>query len=69
MISYRTVLQVFTFKKGMKTYQALFQKGNYNILNKTTITELKSALKEEHTLSQNLENIHQELHPNKFFKN
>jgi len=35
------------FKKAMEKYQSLFQKGNYNILNKTTITELKSALKEE----------------------
>lgn len=99
------------FKKAMEKYQALFQKGNYNILNKTTITELKSALKEEHTnykkrfvikkakgiqllnvseiskieasgdfciatdskgkrhtISINLGNIHQQLHPNKFFK-
>lgn len=99
------------FKKAMEKYKALFQKGNYNILNKTTITELKSALKEEHnnykkrfvikkakgiqllnvseiskieasgdfciatdikgkrhTISQNLGSIHQQLHPNKFFK-
>ncbi|WP_396602545.1 LytR/AlgR family response regulator transcription factor [Algibacter sp. R77976] len=99
------------FKKAMEKYQSLFNKGNYNILNKTTITELKSALKEEHTnykkrfvikkakgiqllnvseiskieasgdfciatdlkgkrhtISQNLGSIHQQLHPNKFFK-
>ena len=99
------------FKKAMEKYQSLFQKGNYNILNKTTITELKSALQEEqanykkrfvikkakgiqllnvseiskieasgdfciatdvkgkrHTISQNLGSIHQQLHPNKFFK-
>lgn len=99
------------FKKAMEKYQSLFKKGNYNILNKTTITELKSALKEEHTnykkrfvikkatgiqllnvseiskieasgdfciatdmkgkrhtISQNLGSIHQQLHPNKFFK-
>lgn len=37
------------FKKAMEKYQALFQQGDYNTLNKQTITELKSALKEEHT--------------------
>ncbi|SFC96959.1 LytR/AlgR family response regulator transcription factor [Algibacter pectinivorans] len=37
------------FKKAMEKYQALFQKGTYNILNTSTINELKSALKDEST--------------------
>ncbi|MFV9551802.1 LytR/AlgR family response regulator transcription factor [Algibacter sp. PT7-4] len=37
------------FKKAMEKYQSLFQKGHYNMLNKNTITELKSALQNEHT--------------------
>ncbi|WP_298340886.1 LytTR family DNA-binding domain-containing protein [uncultured Algibacter sp.] len=99
------------FQKAIEKYQALFNQGDYSTLNKQTITELKSALKEEHTnykkrfvikkakgiqllnvsdinlieasgdfciatdnegkrhtISQNLGSIHQQLHPNKFFK-
>lgn len=37
------------FKKAIEKYQSLFQKGDYNTLNQQTITELKSALKEENT--------------------
>ncbi len=37
------------FRKAIEKYQALFNQGDYNTLNKQTITELKSALKEEHT--------------------
>lgn len=99
------------FQKAIEKYRALFNQGDYSTLNKQTITELKSALKEEHTnykkrfvikkakgiqllnvsdinlieasgdfciatdnegkrhtISQNLGSIHQQLHPNKFFK-
>lgn len=37
------------FKKAIENYQALFQQGDYNTLNKQTITQLKLALKEEHS--------------------
>jgi DNA-binding LytR/AlgR family response regulator len=37
------------FHKAIEKYQALFNQGDYNTLNKQTITELKSALREEHT--------------------
>jgi DNA-binding LytR/AlgR family response regulator len=36
------------FKKAVEKYQALFKQGNYDTLNKQTISELKSALQEEH---------------------
>ncbi len=36
------------FKKALEKYQSLFQQGEYNALNHKTISELKSALKEEH---------------------
>lgn len=36
------------FKKAVEKYQSLFKQGDYNVLNEQTITELKSALKEEH---------------------
>jgi len=36
------------FKKAIEKYQSLFKKGDYTALNKETIIELKSALKEEH---------------------
>ena len=36
------------FKKAIEKYQSLFKQGDYNTLNQQTITELKSALKEEH---------------------
>lgn len=36
------------FKKALEKYQSLFNQGDYNMLNQKTITELKSALKEEH---------------------
>ncbi len=35
------------FKKALEKYQSLFKQGDYNTLNQQTITELKSALKEE----------------------
>lgn len=37
------------FKKAIEKYQSLFKQGDYNTLNQQTITELKSALQEEHT--------------------
>ena len=37
------------FTKAIEKYQTLFTQGNYNSLNHQTITELKSALKEENT--------------------
>ncbi|RBW55274.1 DNA-binding response regulator [Tenacibaculum sp. E3R01] len=37
------------FKKAIEKYQALFNKGSYNKLNTNTISNLKSALKEENT--------------------
>lgn len=37
------------FNKAIEKYQILFGQGNYNILNSETLTELKSALKDEHT--------------------
>lgn len=98
-------------KKALEKYHSLFKQGDYNRLNRQTITDLKSVLKEEHnnykkrfvikkakgiqllnvseiskieasgdfciatdlkgkrhTISQNLGSIHQQLHPNKFFK-
>ncbi|MCL5127181.1 LytTR family DNA-binding domain-containing protein [Algibacter sp. L4_22] len=36
------------FKKAIEKYQSLFKQGHYTALNQETITELKSALKEEH---------------------
>ena len=35
------------FKKAVGKYQSLFKQGHYTALNKETITELKTALKEE----------------------
>ena len=37
------------FTKAIKKYQSLFNQGNYNNLNSDTLTNLKSALKEENT--------------------
>ncbi|WP_299883487.1 LytTR family DNA-binding domain-containing protein [uncultured Lacinutrix sp.] len=37
------------FNKAIEKYQTLFQQGDYNTLNHTTIDALKSALKEENT--------------------
>lgn len=37
------------FNKAIEKYQALFNQGNYNQLNSDTISNLKSALKEENT--------------------
>lgn len=99
------------FNKAIEKYQMLFNQGDYNTLNHKTLTNLKSALKQEntifkkrfvikkakgiqllnvvdislvmasgdfciamdgkgkqHTISQNLGSIFQQLNPNKFFK-
>lgn len=37
------------FKKAIEKYQSLFNQGNYNALNSDTLSNLKSALKEENT--------------------
>ena len=37
------------FNKAIEKYQALFTQGNYNQLNSDTLSNLKSALKEENT--------------------
>ncbi|MDO7137164.1 MULTISPECIES: LytR/AlgR family response regulator transcription factor [Algibacter] len=37
------------FKRAIEKYQCLFKQGHYTALNQETISELKSALKEEHT--------------------
>lgn len=37
------------FNKAIEKYQTLFKQGDYNILNSKTLTELKSALKDENT--------------------
>ncbi|CAM1346048.1 LytR/AlgR family response regulator transcription factor [Tenacibaculum crassostreae] len=37
------------FNKAIEKYQSLFNQGNYNQLNSDTISNLKSALKEENT--------------------
>lgn len=37
------------FKKAIEKYQSLFNQGNYNPLNVNTLSNLKSALKEENT--------------------
>ncbi|WP_405294568.1 LytR/AlgR family response regulator transcription factor [Algibacter sp. Ld11] len=37
------------FKKAVEKYQSLFKQGHYTALNQETITELKSALKDEQT--------------------
>jgi DNA-binding LytR/AlgR family response regulator len=36
------------FKKALQKYESLFQQGDYNPLNSNTISNLKSALQEEH---------------------
>ncbi len=36
------------FKKAIEKYQSLFKQGGYSTLNQQTISELKSAIKEEH---------------------
>ncbi|MFD2567276.1 LytR/AlgR family response regulator transcription factor [Pseudotenacibaculum haliotis] len=36
------------FSKAIKKYEALFQQGDYNPLNTNTLSELKSALQDEH---------------------
>ncbi len=37
------------FNKAIEKYQSLFNQGNYNTLNSDTLSNLKSALKEENT--------------------
>lgn len=37
------------FNKAIEKYQLLFKQGNYNKLNRKTVSELKAALQEEHT--------------------